>query len=145
MKFLGEVHEREIADVCQAVRRGVAGVEPFELEICGVGAFPTAARPRTVWLGVHDGEEPMVALHDKIEAELAELGYREEHRRFLPHVTLGRVRGEGPGIAELGELLAAQADFAAGRMTVSNVAVFSSTLRFDGPVYERVGTLPLGG
>jgi len=144
MQFLGNVHEREIADVCQAVMRGAAAVQPFELEVRGAGAFPTAARPRTVWLGAGVGEESMVALHDKIQADLAELGYREEHRRFRPHITLGRVRGEGPGILELGEKLGRQADFVAGRMTVSNVAVFSSMLRFDGPVYERIGTLPLG-
>ena len=35
----------------------------------------------------------MVALHDRVEAPLAELGYREEHRRYQPHLTLGRVRG----------------------------------------------------
>ena len=33
---------------------------------------------------------------------MAELGYREEHRRFQTHLTIGRVRGGGPGIAELG-------------------------------------------
>ena len=45
---------------------------------------------------------------------------------------------------ELGEKLGRQADFVAGRMTVNRVAVFSSTLRFDGPVYERIGDFPLG-
>jgi 2'-5' RNA ligase len=144
MKFLGDVHQREIGDVCQAVMHGAADVQPFELEVCGAGAFPTAARPRTIWLGAGAGTESMVALHDKIETDLAELGYREEHRRFQPHITLGRVRGEGPQIVELGEKLGRQADFVAGRMTVNRVAVFSSTLRFDGPVYERIGDFPLG-
>jgi RNA 2',3'-cyclic 3'-phosphodiesterase len=145
MKFLGEVHENELAQVCQAVGRGVANFEPFELELRGAGAFPTAERPRTVWLGAGDGLEAMVAMHDKIEAELAELGYREEHRRFQPHLTLGRVRGEGDGIVELGQRIVAKADFAAGRLLVGAVGVFSSALRREGPVYQRVGSLPLGG
>jgi RNA 2',3'-cyclic 3'-phosphodiesterase len=118
--------------------------EPFELELRGAGAFPTAERPRTVWLGAGDGLEAMVALHDKIEAELAELGYREEHRRFQPHLTLGRVRGEGDSIAELGQQILAKADFVAGRLLVGAVAVFSSALQREGPVYQRVGSLPLG-
>jgi 2'-5' RNA ligase len=167
LKFLGEVHEREIFEVCQAVGRGAAEVEPFELEVCGAGAFPNATRPRTVWLGAKEGTEPMILLHDRIEAKLAELGYREEHRRFQVHLTIGRVRGgengkRGPspygrraiaatesrseedGIVELGELLQLQADFEAGQMMVENVAVFSSTLTSDGPIYEKLGTLPLG-
>jgi 2'-5' RNA ligase len=145
LKFLGEVHEREITEVCRAVAQGAGQVEPFELEVRGAGAFPTAVRPRTVWLGASAGAEQMIVLHDRIEAQLAKLGYREEHRRFQTHLTIGRVRGGGPGIAELGTLLVEQADFAAGRMTVAKATVFCSTLTPAGPVYEVLGRAPLGG
>lgn len=143
MKFLGDVHEREIGDVCQAVLQGAAARKPFDLDVRKAGAFPSSARPRTIWLGVGDGEQEMVDLHDRIEAELTELGYREEHRRFVPHLTLGRVRGVGPAIAELGQKLENKADFAAGVMTVTKVALFASTLTRNGPVYELLGTMPL--
>ena len=83
-------------------------------------------------------------LHARVEVPLAELGYRQEHRRFQSHLTIGRVRGGGPGIAALGTLLQQQADFMAGRMTVGKVTVFSSTLTPDGPIYEVLGTAPLG-
>ncbi len=145
LKFLGEVHEREIAQVCRTVARGAAEVEPFEFEVRGAGAFPTAARPRTVWLGAGEGTVPMIALHDRVEAALAELGYREEHRRFQPHLTIGRVRGGGPGIAELGELLVEHAEFEVGHMTVHKATVFCSTLTAAGPIYEVLGTAQLGG
>ena len=145
LKFLGEVHEREIAEVCRTVARGAAEVDPFDLEVRGAGAFPTAARPRTVWLGASTGAEQMVVLHDRVEAALAKLGYREEHRRFQPHLTIGRVRGSGPGIAELGKLLVENADFAVGRMTVEKATVFCSTLTSSGPIYEVLGTARLGG
>ena len=144
LKFLGDVPEREIAEVCRAVQRGAAEVKRFELEVRGAGAFPNAARPRTVWLGAGAGAEQMVMLHDRVEVPLAELGYREEHRRFQSHLTIGRVRGGGPGIAELGKLLQQHADFMAGRMTVGKVTVFSSTLTPAGPIYEVLGTAPLG-
>lgn len=144
LKFLGDVHQREILEVCQAVSAGAAKVTSFDLEVCSAGAFPNAARPRTVWLGAGEGAEPMVDLHDRIEAALAELGYREEHRRFQPHLTIGRVRGAGPGIAELGELLQQHADAPIGRMTVQKATVFCSTLTADGPIYEVLGTARLG-
>lgn len=145
LKFLGEVHQREIAQVCQAVARGAAEVASFELEVRGAGAFPNAARPRTVWLGAGAGAEQMVVLHDHIEAALAELGYREEHRRFQTHLTIGRLRGGGPGIAELGELLQQHADVPIGRTSVQKATVFCSTLTRDGPIYEVLGTARLGG
>jgi len=143
MKFLGDVHEQELAQVCRAVQRGAAEVNPFELEICGAGAFPNAARPRTVWLGAGAGSDQMIVLHDAVEATLAKLGYREEHRQFQTHLTIGRVRGGGPGIIELGKLLQHHVGFLAGRMSVNKVTVFSSTLTSDGPVYDTIGTASL--
>jgi RNA 2',3'-cyclic 3'-phosphodiesterase len=145
LKFLGEARQNDIVEICRAVARGTAGLEPFEVEVRGAGAFSNAARPRTVWLGVAAGNERMIVLHDKVEAELAELGFREEHRRFQAHLTIGRVRGVGLEIAELGKRLQLQADFLAGRMTVHKVTVFSSVLTPDGPIYEVLGTAPLGG
>jgi RNA 2',3'-cyclic 3'-phosphodiesterase len=145
LKFLGEVHQREIMAVCQAVGSSASEVDQFELEVRGAGAFPTAARPRTVWLGAGEGASQMVALHGRVEAALAKLGYREEHRRFQPHLTIGRVRGAGPGIAELGELLKQHTGTLIGSMTVRKVTVFSSTLNSSGPTYDVLGTLPLGG
>jgi RNA 2',3'-cyclic 3'-phosphodiesterase len=145
MKFLGDVHERELVQVCRAVQRGASKVKPFDLELRGAGAFPNAVRPRTVWLGAGDGAPQMIVLHDAIEAALADLGYREEHRQFQTHVTIGRVRGAGPGIDELGKLLQQHAEFPAGRMTVNKVTAFSSTLTSDGPIYEVIGAASLGG
>jgi RNA 2',3'-cyclic 3'-phosphodiesterase len=145
LKFLGDVQQREIVAVCRAIAEGTAKVKPFEVALRGAGAFPTAARPRTVWLGVTAGTEAMVELHDRVEAELAELGYREEHRRFQSHLTIGRVHGAAIGIAELGKRIQSHADFLAGRMSVDKVTLFASTLTPDGPIYEVLGTAPLGG
>jgi 2'-5' RNA ligase len=145
LKFLGDVHQREIAAVCQAAATGAAEVTPFDFEIRGAGAFPMAARPRTVWLGAAEGAQPMVVLHDRIEAALAKLGYREEHRRFQPHLTIGRVRGTGSGIAQLGLLLDRNAEVLVGSMNVRKVTVFCSTLTSAGPIYEVLGAVGLGG
>jgi len=144
LKFLGEVQTQEIPRVCDAVSVAVAELSSFEVEALGADAFPTAQRPRTLWLGVSRGEDEFVALHDRIESALAPLGYREEQRRFRPHMTLGRVRHSPYGIAELGRLVTEHATFAAGEMTVSEVVVFSSRLERQGPVYEVLGRAPLG-
>ena len=123
--------------------RGAAEVHGFELELRGAGAFPSAARPRTVWLGAGEGAQEMTALHGQVEAQLAKLGFRKEHRRFQTHLTIGRVRGGGPGVAELAARLQQNADFAAGRMAVDKLTVFASTLTPAGPIYDVLGTARL--
>jgi 2'-5' RNA ligase len=145
LKFLGEVATQEVPRVCEAVRLGAAEVEPFDLEVRGAGAFPNTRRPRTIWLGVGAGGQEMAALHARIEQPLRKLGFRPEHRRFESHLTIGRVRRGGPGLAELGQLLEQRADFLAGRITVSQVVVFSSQLGREGPTYEALSRAKLGG
>lgn len=144
LKFLGEVSPEGIAAIGRAIQRGVCSLPPFECEYRGAGAFPSAERPRTVWLGTRAGTEEFVQLHDAIDEQLGQLGYRMEHRRFRPHVTLGRVRRSFLGLRALGQLIAEHADFEAGTARVSQVIVFSSRLTRQGPQYKQLASIPLG-
>ena len=144
LKFLGEVDLREAPQVCAAVAEAMAQLPPFSIRVAGAGAFPDLRHPRTVWLGVSEGVEEMVQLHERLEAALARLGFRKEHRRFRPHLTIGRVRSTQGG-ADLGDLIARDADFAAGVSDVDEVVVFSSELNRDGPTYEPLSTAELLG
>lgn len=146
LKFLGDVPAEEINNVCRAVDEAASPFTPFELVAKGCGAFPSPARPRTVWLGTEEGSEPMELLVQAIERLLEPLGFAREHRRFTPHLTLGRVR-EGPAAAlrQLAELIEKHADFDAGSMIVDEVTVFSSTLGRGGSKYEALSRIDLRG
>ena len=143
LNFLGEVDLREIPDVCKAVIQAAAQFEPFEVETFGLGAFPTLERPRTIWVGVREGQQQMIALQDELSSRLAKLGYRPEHRRFQPHLTIGRVRSRR-GVVELTRMLKEHAEFDVGAMYVPEVVVFSSTLESSGAIYQPLGRGKLG-
>jgi RNA 2',3'-cyclic 3'-phosphodiesterase len=145
LKFLGEVDLNDIPDVCRKVAQAAAGIEPFDVDAHGAGAFPDPLRPRTIWMGVGEGTNEMISLHDAIEAQLATSGFRKEQRRFRPHITLGRARNSDEGLSELAELIRQQADFDGGISTVYEVAVFASHPGPKGPTYEALGHAPLGG
>jgi RNA 2',3'-cyclic 3'-phosphodiesterase len=143
LSFLGNVDPRESGEICAAVAEAALEHEPFDLEVRGAGAFPTPDRPRTLWLGVGEGREAIVALQASIEKSLESLGFRGEARRYTPHLTIGRP-GRGQPPRELAAELAALADYRAGTMLVDEVTIFSSELRRDGPVYDPLGFAPLG-
>lgn len=143
LQFLGPVEERETPEICAAVAEGVLAIGPFDLQILGAGAFPALDRPRTLWLGVGEGLEEMIALQSAVEKSLEPLGFRGEARRYKPHLTIGRPgRGEPP--RQLAAQLAALSDFDGGTMLVDEVVVYSSELTREGPVYEPLGFAPLG-
>lgn len=144
LKFLGEVTDETLARVCRGVARVAHSQQPFRIQVAGTGAFPSPARPRTIWLGVSQGGQSMVTLHEALEGELHRLGFRREGRQFVPHLTLGRVRGRTGGDPGLRDMIQRQSEFDAGAMEVAELAVMASYLDRQGPTYQRVGRAVLG-
>ncbi len=145
LKFLGDVAEERIASVCDTVAEAVAGAAPFDLELRGVGAFPNAARPRTLWVGTGTGRSQLESLAGRVEAALAALGFAPENRPFQAHCTLGRVRRPTRALANLAPLLKQRADLSLGQSKIHEVVVFSSRLQRGGPIYEAIRRLGLAG
>lgn len=145
LHFLGDIDDRDIPGVCRAVARVTAKRQPFRLTTAGVGAFPTARRPKTLWAGLTDGADELRALHAALEQPLTELGvYRHEERGYSPHLTLGRVKSDADG-QTLAAVLPKYADWAAGDSLVTEVLVMASDLRKDGPEYSVLGRAELTG
>lgn len=143
LKFLGDVALRDTHEIIMATRKAVAGLEGFTVQVAGCGAFPNSDRPRTIWLGVREGAEGLIALQEKVDAAMEKLRYRREARRFVPHLTLGRVRGQDAGIESLGQALRDLADFSAGFVPIEEAVVYSSELTRSGPNYHVLGRAPL--
>jgi 2'-5' RNA ligase len=133
--FLGEVVDRDVPALCQAVAGCCAGRDAFPMSVETVGCFPNPRRPRVVWAGVGVGAQELVALHDALESPLLALGcYRREDRQYTPHITLGRVKSDRP-TDRLAAALAKQAGWRGGEVAVREVLVLSSELTPKGPEY----------
>jgi 2'-5' RNA ligase len=145
LKFLGDVEDKRLYDVCCAVDRAVAERPPFEVLCRGFGAFPQLNRPRTLWLGLEDPAGRLADLQERVEAEFTALGFPREVRAFRPHVTLGRVdqrhRQLGRFTGELGQY----ADRPWGSVPVKECVVYTSELSPAGPSYTAIGHSLLSG
>jgi len=143
LKFLGAVPEERIDAIVAALTRSGLDLRPFEARLHGLGAFPSATRPRIVWAGVTEGAPEMVELARRVDTALAELGFAREERPFSPHVTLGRVRrpGRDPVLTEaLGSATAREF----GRMRVPGAALMRSELGPRGARYTELASVTLG-
>lgn len=143
LQFLGDITDEQMAEACRIVGKVTARHESFTLTASGIGAFPKVERPRTLWLGTGQGGEALCQLQADLEEGLAELGFRGENRRFVPHLTLGRLgRGSHGGLA-LAERVTEMADFDGGAMQIDEVKVFASVLERGGPIYHVLSSAPL--
>lgn len=143
LQFLGDLTDRDMADVCVRVPRAVAAHHAFELTASGLNAFPSVRKARTIWLGATTGADRLAALHRSIDEALTPLGFRGEGRGFTPHVTLGRVGRTGTAGPQLVAQLAALAEYDGGSMEVAEVVVYASELTRDGPAYTPLARAPL--
>ena len=144
IKFLGDVEDRFLGEVCDIAARSAAQVEPFEFAVAGLSAVPPAGNLRMIWAGIDDSTGRLGRLNALLEAACESLGFKAERRGFRPHLTLGRVKG-AQGVAALRAAAAERAGDDFGVQTVGELAVFSSVLDPKGPIYTRLSAAPLGG
>lgn len=138
LEFLGEVDEDRLDTIVDALERGVtaSGVEPFEAEVGGLGAFPSNEYIRVLWVGVREGTAEMARLHEAIEARTTELGFEPDAHEFTPHATIARMRHAGG--KELVQDRLETYDPTVGTQTVEEVRLTESTLTDEGPEYATV-------
>ena len=136
LTFLGDVREEVLGDLHAALEEVCAGHAPFDVELAGLGAFPSAQRARVLWTGVGAGFEELRSLAADLDDAFAHLGFGREERPYTPHLTLGRVRGR-PVSFDL------PPDAGGPEFRVQHVELVESTLTQGGAVYETVGAFAL--
>jgi 2'-5' RNA ligase len=132
LKFLGEVKDEKIIDVCQAVQEVAARRESFSFNVKTVGCFGRPAR--VVWVGIEKNES-LSGLQEDIEEAIAIAGWPPETRQFSPHLTLCRVKNSGAG-RKLAELIKDYSNLELGSVWVDSVRVYRSDLSPAGPEYS---------
>src|SRR5690606_22360841 len=130
--FLGDVDNRELPQLCAAMREACQGIEAFGLDLSGLGALPKNKPPRVVWMSAEDPQGVLGQLAQRLDERFAELGIAREKRAFTPHLTLGRV-GRGADLQRLQEVIDQAADGVSCRCEVEEIVLLSS-LKDEGRV-----------
>lgn len=144
LKFLGEIDDRKLKEIAQALQDFVKDINVFYIRLFSVGAFPKINSPRVIWVGIDKGDQETKEIVMGLEEKLYQAGIPKEDRPFSSHITLGRVRSglNRDKLAKILEILSSgfkvRAEFLAGKVTL-----FKSTLTPQGPIYEAIKELNL--
>ena len=145
LKFLGEISTDSIEELMLAIEESARGIQPFQLEVRELGAFPGLDRTQILWVGIKGAVEKIEELQKRIEANTAQLGFSRENRPFTPHLTLGRVRdGARPNeLQRIGKLLSEINFYASHHVDVKAIDLMKSRLTPTGAIYTCIGSVKL--
>jgi 2'-5' RNA ligase len=137
LRFIGDVESRLADELVAALDR----VERpgFELSLSGVGAFGSK-KPHSLYAGLAPSA-PLEALQADIDRVCRRLGLPSDPKKFVPHVTLARLRQ--PRIDDVAHYLAARGDFRTPAFPVGRFVLYSSRESVGGGPYVREESYPL--
>jgi 2'-5' RNA ligase len=141
LKFLGEIKDKDVMDVCNAVKAVADRHKAFDLSVSHVGCFGGRSA-RVLWVGAGLECPELLQLQEDLEEELASAGWPKEGRKFSGHLTLCRIRNSKAGI-ELARLTEQYKDFDLGMVRCDALSVYESQLRPEGPLYTSLGNYRL--
>ena len=141
LKFLGEIRDQQLVEVCNAVSEVAARHATFDLGVETVGCFGGRSA-RVVWVGAGLECEELSNLQSDLEQVSASIGFAPEARKFSGHLTLFRIRNARAGL-KLAGLVERYRDFGLGSVRADSVSVYQSELRPQGPLYTRLGNFEL--
>ncbi|PID72270.1 MAG: RNA 2',3'-cyclic phosphodiesterase [Desulfobulbus propionicus] len=128
--FIGEVEGSVFLDIVETLDE--IELEPFFLQLDGLGFFPPRQKPRVLWIGVAPNEQ-LQRLQQKMYNRLTGIGLELEKRKFSPHITIARLRDTSS--SKLAAYLEGNAMFCAEPFMVRQFTLYSSILRHQGAVH----------
>jgi len=145
LKFLGSIAVDRIDPITGAMGEAALGVSPFRLKVESLGVFPNLRRVQVVWVGISGEVDRLVQLQQRIESNLAGLGFAPEPRRFTPHLTLARLRDRASldERQRFGQLIAGTKFEPTYSFQVDAVSLMRSQLTREGAIYSRISSVEL--
>ena len=139
LRFIGDVEGHvadEIANALDRVHRPA-----FSLALSGVGAFGSK-KPHSIWAGATASPD-LAALQGEIERICQRIGVAADPRKFVPHVTLARLKNSNP--IDVAHYLSARGNFSTAPFKVGRFVLMSSRDSVGGGPYIVEEAWPLTG
>jgi len=139
LKFLGEVKDDEIVQVCQIVSDTAAEHKGFSMDVKNLGFF--GSTPRVLWVGI-ERNQALLELQQDLDQRLYWAGWSAENRQFSGHLTICRIKNTKTG-KTIRASIENYSDLNLGSLFVDSLCVYKSDLTRAGPLYTLIAASSL--
>ena len=135
VRFLGLISP----DMVEKVHAAMKNIKftPFNIQLSGLGVFPTINYPRVVWAGITDGAQQLKSIFEQLEPQIHDLGFAPDPNGFSPHLTIARVRS-GANKQRLVDLVQRQENYDFGNIRADCLRLKKSQFSSKGPMYSTL-------
>lgn len=144
LKFLGEVSEDSLDGIYRISGEVAEEFSPFTIKIEGTGVFPDYNNPRVIWMGIGEGALQLAEIARKLEEKLHQRGFPRERRKWVPHLTLGRVK-QLTDRENIRNLIIREEKTPGGVAEIREITVMQSRLTPQGAIYTPLQCFSLKG
>ncbi|OAE36976.1 RNA 2',3'-cyclic phosphodiesterase [Agrobacterium tumefaciens] len=137
LRFIGDIDGRTADEVVDRLDR--IDRPEFQLNLTGMGSFGSK-KPHSIWAGVSPSPE-MNALQAEIERICQRIGLPPDPRKFMPHITLARLRSSR--LDDVVHYLSGRGNFRTSPFTVGRFVLMSSKESVGGGPYIVEEAFPL--
>lgn len=130
LAFLGSISPASVPEIAAKLEQVATRHAPFIVETGGLGAFPSPARARVLWYGVHHPAGRLEAIADEVR-----LALNVQQAPFRSHVTLARRRNGGRRDPASPPLIGIDST-PSGQLLVHSVDLYRSRQGPNGSRYE---------
>lgn len=137
LRFIGDVDSKQADDVAEAL--GQISASQFKLPVNGLSVFGSK-KPHAL-IALVDHQPHLIELHFSLERLCQRLGLPAEPRKFVPHITLARLKNTKPEDAAF--YLSQHGLFRVPEFTASRFVLMSSRGSVGGGPYAIEAVYPL--
>jgi 2'-5' RNA ligase len=141
LQFLGDTHNSRIPGIIDRTGDAVKNLTAAKGNLKGLGYFMQNRIPSVLYTKLEDMPE-MAAMASAIRRGMEAEGFSPDIREFKSHLTLGRIKFLKDAKLFL-ETVEKLRNINIQEVSASEINVYESLLRPEGPVYRKLAVFPL--
>jgi len=142
LKFLGNVNDEILHKAKSTLEHEIRELNPFNLTVSHLGAFPAWQHAKVIWLGVEDQKRTCAQIKSVIETSFYQTHcVSQAEKDYTPHITLARLKNKS--LSKTRDFPPLPDDLSGIVILVDRVTCFESRLEPKGPLYQSLFKLSL--
>lgn len=135
IRFLGDISLSMADNIFFEIQQ--VQFERIQVQLGGLGIFPSLSYPRVLWVGITFGVEQLQDIFRQIETRLQKMGFPPDEKGFSPHLTIARVHS-ARNKQFLVNFVTKNAKYNFGFFQVECLRLKRSDLTPKGPIYTTL-------